>query len=191
MAAVHSTMLELGTPVPYFNLFSPAQQRHFSYDDFRGRPLLVIFMCNHCPYVIHILDGVSEYAREFSLLGLGIIAINSNDVENYPADGPDKMLELSRYYDLSFPYLLDSTQEVAKAFKAVCTPEFFLFGGDEKLVYRGQFDDSRPRNDIAVNGNDLRQASRLLLDGGTPDAEQKPSIGCSIKWRPGQQPSYA
>ncbi len=188
MVAVNSTMLELGTPVPCFDLVSPAHERKFSYDDFRGKPLLVIFMCNHCPYVKHLLDGLSDYAREYSLLGMGIIAINSNDVEKYPADGPERMLELCRYYDLHFPYVLDSSQEVAKAFKAICTPEFFLFGSDEKLVYRGQFDDSRPRNDIPVSGKDLRAASDLLLAGGSPDLDQKPSIGCSIKWRPGQAP---
>lgn len=191
MVAVQSTMLELGTPVPYFDLPSPALKRNFSNDDFHGKPLLVIFMCNHCPYVKHILGGLSEYAREYGLLGIDIVAINSNDAVNYPDDGPEIMLELSRRYDLSFPYLVDSAQTVARAFRAVCTPEFFLFDIDEKLVYRGQFDDSRPRNDIPVSGEDLRRASSQLLSGGAPDLDQKPSIGCSIKWLPGQEPHYA
>jgi len=191
MVATNSTMLELGTHLPDFDLYSPLQDRNYSFDDFRGSPLLVIFMCNHCPYVKYILDGLSKFARTYTPKGIQIVAINPNDIDSYPADGPEQMIKVSQHYDLNFPYLIDHTQNVAKDFKAVCTPEFFLFGKNEKLVYRGQFDSSRPRNDIAVTGEDVGNACDRLLAGMEPDRDQIPSIGCSIKWRPGATPKYA
>lgn len=176
-------MLELGTPSPDFRLLDPARGRHYQLDDFASNPLLVIFMCNHCPFVIHILKGLVEFAIQYQPRGLHIVAINSNDPEQYPADSPEKMIELVNFYRLPFAYLFDETQGVAKAFNAACTPDFFLFDNDRKLAYRGQFDGSRPRNDVPVSGADLRRATDQILQGQAPDQEQLPSLGCNIKWR--------
>ncbi len=190
MARTPSTMLELGTPAPHFALPEPLTGKTVSLDDFRGKPLLVVFMCNHCPYVLHILDGLLDFAREYIPKGLQMVAINANDVANYPDDSPEKMVEMARAKDFPFPYLFDESQEIAKAYRAACTPDFFLFDADGKLVYRGQFDDARPRNDAPVTGADLRAAADAVLRGEKPAEDQKPSLGCNIKWKAGNEPDY-
>ncbi len=190
MARTPSTMLELGTPAPHFALPEPLTGKTVSLDDFRGKPLLVVFMCNHCPYVLHILDGLLDFAREYIPKGLQMVAINANDVANYPDDSPEKMVEMARAKDFPFPYLFDESQEIAKTYRAACTPDFFLFDADGKLVYRGQFDDARPRNDAPVTGADLRAAADAVLRGEKPAEDQKPSLGCNIKWKAGNEPDY-
>jgi thiol-disulfide isomerase/thioredoxin len=152
--------------------------------------LLIMFICNHCPYVKHIRSGIAEFAREYQAKGLAIVAISANDVSTHPDDSPEKMKAEAAAAGYVFPYLYDATQEVAKAFRAACTPDFFLFDRDCKLVYRGQFDDSRPRNNIPVSGKDLRAAADAVLAGEPLPVEQKPSIGCNIKWKAGHEPDY-
>jgi len=191
MAKTASTMLELGTPAPDFSLPEPVTGKIVALADFQNKPgLLVIFMCNHCPYVKHIRAGLAEFAREYQAKGLAIVAISANDVENFPDDSPQKMAEEVTAAGYVFPYLYDETQAVAKAYKAACTPDFFLFDAERKLVYRGQFDDSRPGSDIPVTGSDLRAAAAALLVGQSISAEQKASIGCNIKWKAGNEPVY-
>lgn len=190
MALTPSTMLPLGTPAPDFRL-PDTQGRIVSLSDFKDCPaLLVIFMCNHCPYVQHIRAGLAQLARDYIPRGVGIVGINANDVERYPEDSPAKMAEEVKKAGYIFPYLFDETQEVAKAYRAACTPDFFLFDRDRRLVYRGQFDDSRPGNGIPVTGRDLRAALDALLAGKPVPANQKPSMGCNIKWKPGNEPDY-
>ena len=164
MSRTPSTMLELGTSAPDFSLQEPATGNQISLADYAGNPLLVIFSCNHCPFVLHILKQFSDYAKNYQSEGLSIVMINSNDVGNYEADSPEKMVELIGQYDFSFPYLYDETQQVAIAYQAACTPDLFLFDSQHKLVYRGQFDGSRPGNDIAVTGQDLTLATEALLN---------------------------
>ena len=184
-------MLELGTPAPDFRLPEPATGTNVSLADLRGaKGLLVMFICNHCPYVKHIRSALAAFAREYQSRGLAIVGINSNDVANYPDDAPDKMVEEVKSAGYIFPYLYDETQKVAKAYRAACTPDFFLFDGNQKLVYRGQFDDSRPRNDLPVTGADMRAAVDALLAGQPIAADQKPSLGCNIKWKPDNEPDY-
>lgn len=191
MSRTPSTMMELGTKAPDFNLFDTVNNQLVSRDDFNNaKGLLVVFVCNHCPYVKHILDEFVITARDLQHKGIGVVAISSNDVEHYPEDSPVKMASLAREKQFSFPYLYDGTQEIAKAYNAACTPDLFLFNEDNKLVYRGQFDDSRPGNDKPVNGSDLRNATEQLLDGKAVE-EQKPSAGCNIKWKKGNKPAYA
>lgn len=190
MARTPSTMLELGTVAPDFMLPEPATQRIIARQDFNGKPLLVAFICNHCPYVIHIRDAFIQLANEYQQRGVAIIAINANDVENYPDDSPEKMAEEVKKYNYPFPYLYDETQAVAKAYQAACTPDLFLFDRHHQLFYRGQFDGARPKNDVPVTGEDLRQALALLLADHYPPAEQKPSLGCNIKWKAGNEPDY-
>ena len=191
MARTPSTMLELGTPAPAFSLPEPATGKTVGLDDFAGEPLLVAFICNHCPYVIRVLDGFIDFAREYQQKGLKIVAINANDVANYPDDSPEKMVALVREKNIPFPYLFDESQESAKSYQAACTPDFFLFDRDGKLAYRGQFDSARPRNDEPVTGADLRRAADAVLAGETPDPDaQIPSLGCNIKWKPGNEPDY-
>ncbi len=190
MARTPSTMLELGTPAPAFSLPEPATDKTVSLADFSGRPLLVVFICNHCPYVLHIAGKLAEIAREFQQQDVEFVAINSNDVANYPDDGPDKMPAMSEKFGFTFPYLFDETQEVAKAYRAACTPDFYLFDSDHRLVYRGQFDEARPRNDEPVTGADLSDAIKSLLANMPPLEEQKPSLGCNIKWKAGNEPDY-
>ncbi|OZG74616.1 thioredoxin family protein [Hahella sp. CCB-MM4] len=183
MALTASNMLPLGTKAPNFNL--PDQQGyHWSLADFSDdKALLVMFICNHCPYVVHLKSALAKFAREYSDKGLGIIAINANNADAYPADSPQNMaLEIERY-GYVFPYVYDETQEVAKSYDAACTPDFFLFDGDRKLVYRGQFDGSRPGNNVPVTGEDLRDAVNQILAGQSVIGEQTPSMGCNIKWR--------
>ena len=191
MALTPSTMLKLGTPLPRFRLPDPSG-KVVSSDDFQNSPaLLVAFICNHCPYVKHLRDGLAEFARDYQGSGLAMVAINSNDAANYPDDSPAKMAEEVEQAGYVFPYLYDESQEVAKAYRAACTPEFYLFDADRRLVYRGQFDDSRPENGRPVTGADLRAAVDALLAGQPIPPDQTPGIGCNIKWKPGQEPDYA
>ncbi|MDZ7747464.1 MAG: thioredoxin family protein [Halofilum sp. (in: g-proteobacteria)] len=191
MAQTPSTMLELGTPAPDFTLLEPATFRMVSKADYEGRPLLVAFICNHCPYVLHIKDVFAAFAHEYQERGLGVVAINSNDVTRYADDHPEKMTEMVRRTGFMFPYLYDETQEVARAYHAACTPDFFLFDADHRLAYRGRFDGATPGNDVPVTGEELRAAADALLEGTEVPAEQKPSMGCNIKWKPGNEPEYA
>jgi thiol-disulfide isomerase/thioredoxin len=191
MARTPSTMLALGTPAPVFRLQDPAAGRPVSLDEFADKPaLLVVFMCNHCPYVKHIQEALARFAAEYQSKGLAVVGINSNDVANYPDDAPEKMVTTAKSVGYTFPYLYDETQEVAKAYKAACTPDFFLFDADRRLVYRGQFDDSRPGNDIPVTGKDMRAAVDAVLAGKAVDESQKASLGCNIKWKPNNAPDY-
>ena len=191
MTATSSTMLSLGTSAPKFSL-PDTEGNIVSLSDFEGASaLLVIFMCNHCPFVKHILSELVELAKEYQSKGVTVVGINSNDVTNYPDDSPEMMVKLANEAVFSFPYLYDETQEVAKSYHASCTPDFFLFDGEMKLVYRGQMDDSRPGNNIPVTGVDLTAAIEAVIAGSEVSPEQKPSMGCNIKWKPGNQPSYA
>lgn len=191
MALTPSTMLDLGTPAPDFDLPDTTGKR-VTLGDFDGKPaLLVAFLCNHCPYVKHIRDEFAALAREYQGKGVAVIAINSNDAKGYPDDSPEKMVEEVRQIGYTFPYLYDETQSVAKAYRAACTPDLYVFDKDRKLAYRGQFDASRPGNGVPVTGSDLRAALDAVLAGKPPLADQKPSIGCNIKWKPGNEPDYA
>ena len=191
MALTPSTMLPLGTPAPDFQLPDPSGRR-VARDDFAAAPaLLVAFLCNHCPYVKHIQAGFAAFAKEYAARGLAIVAINSNDFEAYPEDAPARMAEEANRHGYVFPYLIDETQEVAKAHRAACTPDLFLFDAARRLAYRGQFDASRPGNRVPVTGADLRAAADAVLAGRPAPAEQAPSIGCNIKWKPGREPDYA
>jgi len=190
MARTASTMLPLATVAPDFSL-PDTEGNLVSAQDYREAPaLLVIFMCNHCPFVKHILDGLVDLIPEYQAKGVAVVAINSNDVGSFPEDSPEMMAKVAREKDFTFPYLYDETQEVAKAYHAACTPDFFLFDAERKLVYRGQMDDSRPGNDIAITGADLRAALDAVLAGKEIPAEQRPSIGCNIKWKRGNEPGY-
>ncbi|MFV1996632.1 MAG: thioredoxin family protein [Acidiferrobacterales bacterium] len=190
MTLTPSTMLELGTNAADFCL-PDTKGKEVCLGGFReSSALLVVFICNHCPYVIHIANALSKFANEYQSKGLGIVAISANDATNYPDDGPEKMAEEVKTHGYTFPYLYDEDQEVAKAYRAACTPDFFLFDAARKLVYRGQFDDSRPGNDKAITGADLRRAVDNVIAGQEPDAEQTPSMGCNIKWKPGNEPEY-
>ena len=192
MALTPSTMqLSLGAAAPAFSLPDPNGKIH-SLDDFAGRPaLLVAFICNHCPYVKHVAPAFTRLAKEYQGRGVGVIAINANDFEHYPDDSPAKMKEEIAERGYTFPYLVDETQQVARAYRAACTPDFFLFDADRKLVYRGQMDASRPGNNLPVTGKDLRDALDAVLAGRPLAKEQRPSIGCNIKWRPGNEPHYS
>jgi len=190
MAETPSTMLPLGTKAPPFRLPAP-HGKWVSLDDFHDAPaILVVFICNHCPYVKHIQSRFAEFAKEYQAKGVGVVAINSNDVENYPDDAPEKMAEEITQVGYTFPYLYDESQEVAKAYRAACTPDFYLFDRDRRLVYRGQFDDSRPGNGRPVTGADLRAALDALLAGRPVPGNQRPSLGCNIKWKRGNAPEY-
>ena len=188
MARTPSTMLALGTQAPDFQL-PDTDGLTVSRDDFEGAPgLLVMFICNHCPYVVLIKKALAAFAYDYADQ-IGIVAINSNDATTHPDDGPDTMAEERTRHGYTFPYLYDETQAVAKAYQAACTPDFFLFDSAHQLVYRGQFDDARPGNDIPPTGDDLRGAVDALLAGKpVPESEQKPSLGCNIKWKPGNAP---
>lgn len=182
MVKTASTMLQLGTKAPEFSLPN-IDGSVVSLADFADKKgLLIVFMCNHCPFIKHLRNELSEFGNEYQDKGLGVVGISSNDVANYPDDSPEKMVEEAAAAGYRFPYLYDESQDVAKAYKAACTPDFFLFDGDMTLVYRGQFDDSRPGNDIPVTGADLRAACDQVLAGEPIPVEQKPSIGCNIKW---------
>jgi peroxiredoxin len=191
MVMTESTMMPLGSPAPAFRL-PDTEGRMIARDDLKDAPgLLVMVICNHCPFVQHIREGLARFGRDYQARGLAIVAINANDIQSHPDDSPAKMAEEVRNVGYTFPYLYDATQEVAKAYHAACTPDFFLFDRERRLVYRGQFDDSRPSNGVAVTGTDLRAAADAVLAGRRPAAEQKPSIGCNIKWKRGSAPAYA
>ncbi len=190
MALTPSTMLPLGTNAPDFHL-PDTTSKTVSLADFKSAPaLLVMFICNHCPYVKHIRAGLAQLGRDYQARGVAIIAISANDAANYPEDAPAKMREEARAAGYTFPYLHDATQAVAKAYRAACTPDFFLFDHARRLVYRGQFDGSRPGNGVPVTGQDLRAALDAVLAGKPVPAGQKPSIGCNIKWKAGNEPDY-
>jgi thiol-disulfide isomerase/thioredoxin len=191
MSEVPSTMLALGTRAPDFSLPEPASGRRVTLGDFADAPgLLIVVLSNHCPFVKHIADELAAFAREYQRRGLAIVAINANDVEKYPADSPEMMAEEVRHRGYPFPYLFDESQDVAKAYQAACTPDFFLFDADRRLVYRGQFDASRPSLDVPVTGRDLRAACDAVLAGERPSEEQTPSVGCNVKWKPGNAPAW-
>ena len=188
MAAVESQMLELGTRAPDFTLPDPDGTMH----TLRGEApaTLVMFICNHCPFVKHIRTELARLGTDYGPRGVAIYAINSNDVTTHPGDHPDRMKEEAEAWGYTFPYLFDESQDVAKAYRAACTPDFFVFDAERTLVYRGQLDDSRPSNSAPVDGRDLRAALDAVLGSAMPAAEQKPSIGCNIKWKAGNEPDY-
>jgi len=189
MVKTASTMLPLGSAAPAFSLPNVDGQT-VSSSQYAGTPLLIVFMCNHCPFVIHLRDALVKFADEYCEQGLAIVGISSNDVTTHPDDGPTRMMEEAKKYGYRFPYLYDETQDVAKAYQAACTPDFFLFDKQHRLVYRGQFDDSRPQSGIPVTGADLRAACDAVLAGKNVSDQQKPSIGCNIKWKAGNEPRY-
>jgi peroxiredoxin len=190
MARTPSTMLELGTPAPDFRL-PDFDGKQVALSDFtRQRALLVMFICNHCPFVKHIRHELARLRRDYGADDVAIVAINSNDVVAYPADNAQAMAREAREVGYTFPYLLDESQQVARAYRAACTPDFYLFGPDRRLVYRGQLDDSRPGNDVPVTGRDLRAAIDAVLSSAPVPSDQRPSIGCNIKWKPGNEPAY-
>ena len=191
MVRTPSTMPELGMKAPSFALEDVVTGRTVTRDDLLGaQALLVAFWCNHCPFVKHIEDEFLAFAREYIPRDLEVVAISANDPERYPDDAPEAMRELANTRDYPFPYLFDDSQEVAAAYRAACTPDFFLFDGDGRLAYRGQFDASRPSSGIPVDGRDLRAAVDAVLSGSAPARDQQPSVGCNIKWRPGNEPDY-
>jgi len=191
MASTPSTMLPLGTRVPAFSLPDVRTGATVSDADFGdARGLLVMFLCNHCPYVKHVADQLAALGRDYAESGLAVVGITSNDVAGYPDDSPEKTKLEAEQRGYTFPYLYDESQEVAKAYRAACTPDFYLFDAERKLVYRGQLDDSRPGNDAPVTGADLRAACDAVLAGEQPSENQKASIGCNIKWKPGNEPDY-
>ncbi|MFY8221025.1 MAG: thioredoxin family protein [Pirellulales bacterium] len=190
MVRTPSTMLPLGTRAPDFALPN-VDGRTVTLADAAGpRGTLVMFICNHCPFVKHVADQLAALGREYLPRGIGVVAISSNDVSSHPADSPEQMVHEAEERGYVFPYLYDETQEVAHAYHAACTPDFFLFDGDRKLAYRGQLDASRPGNDVPVTGADLRAAIDALLSGHPVPTEQRPSLGCNIKWKPGNEPAY-
>ncbi len=191
MAETPSTMAPLGTQAPPFRLPDVTTGRIVSLDDFKSAPaLLVMFICNHCPYVKHIRTRLAQVARDYRAKGVAVVAISSNDVREFPDDSPEKMAEEARTCGYTFPYLFDETQEVAKAYEAACTPDLYVFDANRKLVYRGQFDDSRPSNGKPVTGADLSAALDAVLAGRPVMPDQKASVGCNIKWKPDNEPRY-
>jgi peroxiredoxin len=190
MVLTHSTMIDLGSEAPHFSL-PDAHGNKVALDDFAGaKALVVMFICNHCPYVKHLRHGIAQVARDYRPRGVAFVAINSNDVEQYPADSPPNMAAEAAQYGYEFPYLFDETQAVAKAYRAACTPDIYVFDAKRLLVYRGQFDGSRPGNTVPVTGSDLRAALDASLEGREVSEDQIPSMGCNIKWKPGQEPDY-
>lgn len=191
MVETRSTMeLPLGSEAPDFKL-PDAKGKEWSIGEFKeGKAMLVAFICNHCPFVKHIRDGFASLSSEYMDEGIEVVAINSNDFEHYADDRPEKMVEEAAAFGYGFPYLVDETQEVAKAYRAACTPDFYVFDANRKLVYRGQMDGSRPGNDVPVTGEDLRRVLDALLSGEEVPREQRPSVGCNIKWKRGNEPDY-
>jgi peroxiredoxin len=193
MARTPSVMVALGTPAPDFHLPDVVTGKMISLDTFADKTgLLVMFICRHCPYVKHIQNELAKLGRDYQDKDLGIVAISSNDAEKYPEDSPESLKEMAKELGFTFPFCYDETQAVAKAYQAACTPDFYLFDRERKLVYRGQFDDSRPKSDppIPVTGKDLRAAIDALLSGQPISPDQRASIGCNIKWKPGNEPDY-
>ncbi len=190
MVKTASTMLSLDTQAPDFSL-PDTHGKRWSLADFQSAPaLLVIFLCNHCPYVKHVANHLARLVLEYQARGVAVVGINSNDFAQYPDDAPAKMAEEAQHRGYTFPYLVDETQEVAKAYQAACTPDFFVFDQDQRLVYRGQMDSSRPGNDLPVTGEDLRAALDAVLAGHPVCQHQRPSLGCNIKWKPDNEPAY-
>ncbi len=190
MVMTASTMLPLGTEAPGFTL-PDTEGNLVSLSDFEeAKALVVVFMCNHCPFVKHVIDGLVKLAKAYQPRGVAFVGINANDVNEFPEDRPEKMAEFARAKGIPFPYLYDETQEVAKQYHAACTPDFFVFDEDRRLVYRGQMDDSRPGSTVPVTGADLRVALDAVLEGEAVPEKQKPSMGCNIKWKPGNEPDY-
>lgn len=184
MARTPSNMIPLGTEAPDFSLPDTQTGKTLSLSELLSpKATLIMFICNHCPFVKHINEELVSLANHYQEKGVSVVAISSNDVENYPEDSPEKMTEYAKQLGYTFPYLFDENQSVAKAYQAACTPDFYIFDGERKLVYRGQLDDSRPGNDIAPNGKDIRTALDAMLAGEPVSAEQTPSLGCNIKWR--------
>lgn len=191
MVKTASTMLPLGTTAPDFQLPDVVSGKTISLNTFTDKKaLLVMFICQHCPFVKHVQQELARIGQDYSNQALGIVAISANDVANYPNDAPDKLKQMAKELNFNFPFCYDESQETTKTYTAACTPDFFLFDGDNKLVYRGQLDDSRPSTDIPVTGKDLRQAIEAVLAGKSVEPNQKPSIGCNIKWKPGNEPDY-
>lgn len=191
MVMVSSTMLELGTPAPDFALPDVVSGDTISLSTFAGKSALVVmFICQHCPFVKHVQDELAKIGHDYVPQNVGILAVSANSVQTHPQDSPENLKEMAENLKFNFPYCYDETQEMAKAYTAACTPDFFVFDGDRKLVYRGQLDDSRPGNDVMVTGQDLRAAIDTVLAGRSLSADQKPSIGCNIKWAPGNEPDY-
>ena len=196
MPPAQSTLAPLGSAAPDFDLpdYSGAGPvgRPVALGDFAESPvLLVMFICNHCPFVLHVLPEIARLGRDLAGKGFAAVAINPNDIDRFPDDRPEKMTDLAREHGLVFPYLFDETQEIAKAYRAACTPDFFVYGPGRRLAYRGQLDDSRPKSDEPVTGADLRRAIGLVLAGEPVPEPHQPSLGCSIKWKPGAEPEYA
>ncbi len=191
MVLTASTMLPIGTFAPGFALPNVVTGETISLDYFAGKKaLLVMFICQHCPFVKHLQTALAQLAKDYQDQSLGIVAISANDVANYPDDSPDNLKAMAIQLGFNFPLCYDESQEVAKTYTAACTPDFFLFDQDRKLVYRGQFDDSRPGNGVVITVQDLRQAIEAVLNDQSVTSEQKPSIGCNIKWKAGNEPSY-
>lgn len=190
MVMTASTMLPLKTKAPQFSLVN-VDGRTVSLADFEGSPtLVVVFMCNHCPFVKHLASALAQFGREYQAKGVAIVGINSNDAATHPEDSPERMVHEAEERGYTFPYLYDEDQSVAAAYKAACTPDFFLFDKKQELVYRGQFDSSRPNSGIPITGEDLRRAVDAVLAGKSPADKQIPSIGCNIKWKSGHEPAY-
>ena len=190
MVKTASTMLSLGTQAPGFSLVNVNGQTVSLADFDTAKATVIVFMCNHCPFVKHIAPQLAQFAQDYHSKQVAVIGINSNDVATHPGDSPEQMINEAEQQGYTFPYLFDETQEVAIAYHAACTPDFFLFDGERRLVYRGQFDSSRPDSGIAVTGADLRAAVDAVLDGAPVTTEQVPSIGCNIKWKAGAEPEY-
>ena len=191
MSLVNSTMLSLGTKAPEFQLPDAVSGQTISLETFAGKQgLLVMFICRHCPFVKHIQGELAKLGKDYADTNLGMVAISANDADNYPDDAPDKLKEMAQELGFTFPFCYDQSQETAQAYTAACTPDFFLFDAKQKLVYRGQLDDSRPSNGRPVTGKDLRAAIDAVLGSQPVNSEQKPSIGCNIKWKPGNEPAY-
>ena len=188
MAATSSQVLSLGTPAPTFSLPDTSGSMHSLDDAYGSQAYLVMFICNHCPFVIHVADELAQIGKDCQAKNVAVFAINSNDARKYPTDGPDAMNQVAAQRGYTFPYLIDAEQDVAKAYHAVCTPDFYLFNSDRLLVYRGQMDGSRPGNSVPVDGRDIRRAIDAVLAGDAVSEDQAPSIGCSIKWIAGNEP---
>jgi thiol-disulfide isomerase/thioredoxin len=184
MAAIESNMMPLGTKAPNFNLPDTISGEQKSLSELKSdKATVVMFICNHCPFVKHVQQGLVQLANDYIRRGVSFIAISSNDVENYPEDSPQRMKQVAKQFDYPFPYLYDESQDIARAYLAACTPDFYIFDKDLKCVYRGQMDDSRPSNDISVTGKDIRATLDAILAGKPVSEDQKPSIGCNIKWK--------
>ncbi len=190
MAVTPSTMRALGSLAPDFSLPEVSTGKTVSLAAFRGRPLLVIFLSRHCPYVKHVVGQLASLGHDYSKRGVGVVGISSNDIVGYPDDSPAKLAEMARTHGIEFPILFDESQETAKAYRAACTPDYFLYDAEHRLVYRGQLDSSRPGSSIPVTGEDLRAALDALVAGKPVPQNQVPSMGCNIKWRAGNEPDY-